>query len=75
MRLTVKGLRDAIKRRDFNDFVLQEYAKHFARLLKDDEKLNLVAEMAYKHYLRLGAEKLNIDLRDLSAVITMELRK
>lgn len=63
--MTVKALREEIQTNRLNDFRLQQYVKFFALNI---ETMPLGAEIAFKEYIRKGAEKLGIDIEDLQAV-------
>ena len=62
---TIKTLRYLIESKRLTDFDLQDYVKYFAENI---ESIPLGAEVAYKQYIRKGAQLLKIDIKDLQAV-------
>ena len=62
---TVKDLRNHVNNNTLTDFILQDYVKYFAENI---ESMGLGAEMAFKEYIRKGAEQQGININDLQAV-------
>lgn len=63
--LTVKSLRESIKKRNIDEFKLQEYVKFLAYNIG---KMSISAEIAYRQNISKAAILIGTDLQDVQDV-------